>query len=141
MGVEAYLLVSSLKAVLAQRLVRRLCPECAVPASATPVLMDSVRQAGLESFTKSDTAEGALRQPAGCPACRQTGFRGRTTISELLVMNDDVQDRLLAAGAERAIHQAAMAGGMTDMFRDGVIKVLAGETTLDEVLRVTRMTL
>jgi general secretion pathway protein E len=56
-------------------------------------------------------------------------------------MNDDVQDKLLAAGAERAIHQAAMAGGMTDMFRDGVIKVLAGETTLDEVLRVTRMTL
>jgi general secretion pathway protein E len=141
MGVESYLLASSLKAVLAQRLVRRLCPECAVPARPTPVLVESAREAGLEAFTGSGETEGALRQPAGCPACRQTGFRGRTTISELLVMNDDVQDRLLAAGAERAIHQAAMAGGMTDMFRDGVSKVLAGETTLDEVLRVTRMTL
>jgi general secretion pathway protein E len=141
MGVESFLLASSLKAVLAQRLVRRLCRECAAPAEPTPVLIDSIRSAGLVDAVQQGGGLGRLRRPVGCAACRQTGFRGRTTVSELLVMSDTVQDRLLTDGTERAIQEAATADGMTGMFRDGVSKVLGGETTLDEVLRVTRMTL
>jgi general secretion pathway protein E len=136
MGTESYLLASSLKAVLAQRLVRRLCGDCAAPAEPDPVLIDSIKQAGLDG-----AAFGKLRRPVGCPVCRQTGFRGRTTVSEFLSVNAAVQDRLLNDGAERAIQEAAEASGMTTMFRDGVSKVLSGETTLEEVLRVTRMAL
>lgn len=140
MGTESYLLASSLKAVLAQRLVRRLCSECAAPAEADPVLIDSIKQAGLQ---ETDAARGlrSLRRPVGCPVCRQTGFRGRTTVSEFLAVSPAVQDRLLTEGTERAIQDAAESDGMTSMFSDGIAKVLAGETTLEEVLRVTRMTL
>jgi general secretion pathway protein E len=136
MGVEGYLLASTLKAVLAQRLVRRLCPDCAAPADASPVLVDGLRRAGLP--TASD-ALAAIRHPVGCPSCRQTGFRGRTTVSELLIMSSAVQDRVLTEGTERAIEGAAAAEGMAGMFADGLDKILRGETTLDEVLRVTRV--
>ena len=139
MGVESYLLASTLKAVLAQRLVRRLCGSCAAPADPTPVLLDSLRQAGLTAATESGHSLRDLRRPVGCPVCRQTGFRGRTTVSELLLMSNAVQDRVLSDGTERAIQEAANSDHMVGMFRDGVGKVLAGETTLDEVLRVTRV--
>jgi general secretion pathway protein E len=139
MGVESYLLASSVKAVLAQRLVRRICGDCAAAALPSPVLTGSLAQAGLSHILDQRGGLAMLRRPVGCPACRQTGFRGRTTVSELLLMSPSVQERLLAGGAERAIHDAAAQGGMAPMFRDGVEKVLAGETTLDEVLRVTRM--
>jgi general secretion pathway protein E len=135
MGVESYLLASTLKAVLAQRLVRRLCGVCAAPADPTPVLLESIRQAGLAESAGC----GHLRRPVGCANCRQTGFRGRTTVSELLLMSNIVQDRVLSEGTERAVQEAASADGMAGMFRDGIGKVLAGETTLEEVLRVTRV--
>jgi general secretion pathway protein E len=135
MGVENYLLASSLKAVLAQRLVRRLC-DCAGPAEASPVLLDAFAQAGLDPQAE---ALAKLRAPAGCPACRQTGFRGRTTVAEFLPMSAAVQEQLIVRGSERTIQDVAAAEGMTTMFHDGMSKVLAGETTLEEVLRVTRM--
>jgi general secretion pathway protein E len=141
MGVENYLLASSLKAVLAQRLVRRLCRECAAPTEALPVLIESIKQAGLDEAVAKGGLLRHVRKPVGCGACRHTGFRGRTTVSELLLVNEAVQDRLLTEGTERAIQEAAEATGMAGMFSDGVGKVLAGETTLEEVLRVTRMTL
>lgn len=141
MGVENYLLASSLKAVLAQRLVRRLCSECAGPAEVSPVLIESLKQAGLEHEADGIHRSGTLRRPAGCTACRQTGFRGRTTISELMLMSGSIQSVLLSDSAEKKIHDAASSDGMMDMFRDGIEKVLSGETTLDEVLRVTRIAL
>jgi general secretion pathway protein E len=139
MGVEGYLLASTLKAVLAQRLVRRLCGSCAAPAEPSPVLLDSMRQAGLMDAVDNRLLLRYLRRPVGCPACRQTGFRGRTTVSELLLMTNAVQDRVLGDGTERAIQEAATASGMVGMFHDGIGHVLAGQTTLDEVLRVTRV--
>ncbi len=75
----------------------------------------------------------------GCPACRHTGFLGRTTISELLVVTDAVRERMLESGTEAAVHAAALASGMVTMFDDGLAKALRGETTIEEVLRVTRM--
>jgi general secretion pathway protein E len=137
MGVEGYLLASTLKAVLAQRLVRRLCADCAAPGEASPVLIDGLRRSALP--TDLDALAG-IKHPVGCPQCRQTGFRGRTTVSELLLMGNTVQERLLREGTERAIERAAAAEGMTGMFADGLAKILRGETTLDEVLRMTRVT-
>ena len=135
MGVENYLLASTLKGVLAQRLVRRLCNDCAAPAELDPVLLSSIADAGLQDIS-GDAIR--LRRPVGCPACRHTGFRGRTMVGELLTISEAVQDAMLNAGTERAVQNAAMATGMQGMFRDGVAKVLRGEVTLEEVLRVTR---
>lgn len=131
MGVADYLLVSTVTGVLAQRLVRRLCPACAEPATVTAALLDRLGAHGR-------TLDG-LRQKVGCPSCRNTGFVGRTTISELLTLSPDVRAIMLERGSEAAIEAAAVASGMVTMFNDGLEKALRGETTIDEVLRVTRL--
>lgn len=130
LGVESYLLASSLSAVLAQRLVRRLCPHCkqAVPADARA--RDLL---GLEGEADATT----LFEAQGCEACAGTGYRGRTGIYELVsidgalsqLIHDDAPAQQLAAQAGR---------GQGTLFEDGKRKILAGETTLTEVLRVTR---
>ena len=80
-----------------------------------------------------------LRAKVGCKVCRNTGYVGRTTISELLIVTDAVRERMLQSGTEAAIQAAALEGGMITMFEDGLAKAVRGETTIDEVLRVTRM--
>ena len=80
-----------------------------------------------------------MRQKVGCRVCRNTGYAGRTTISELLLMTDAVRQRVLQTSTEGAIEAAAVEGGMVTMFEDGFAKALQGTTTIDEVLRVTRM--
>ena len=131
MGVEDYLLASTLTGVLAQRLVRRLCTHCAAPAQASRLL--------LEKLGGSRRDVGGLRKKVGCPACRNTGYHGRTTISELLVMGDAIRECMLKSATEGAINAVALEGGMVPMFDDGLAKALEGETSIDEVLRVTRM--
>ncbi len=131
MRVEDYLLASTVTGVLAQRLVRRLCSQCSRPTQASALI--------LEKLAGQNHDLSGLRAKAGCDACRNTGYSGRTTISELLVMNDTVRQRMLQAGSESAIEAAATEGGMVSMFDDGLGKVLRGETTIEEVLRVTRM--
>jgi general secretion pathway protein E len=131
MGIEDYLLATTVTGVLAQRLVRRLCTQCAAPAQASPLLLEKLGQRA------SDL--GSLRKKVGCRACRNTGYQGRTTISELLVMNEAVRHSVLQRGTESAIEAVAAKSGMISMFDDGLAKVLAGETTLEEVLQVTRM--
>jgi general secretion pathway protein E len=131
MGVDDYLLASTLTGVLAQRLVRRLCPRCAAPLQALPPL--------LERLGERHRDLSGLRRKVGCQACRNTGYQGRTTISELLVMSDALRKRVLERGSESAIEAAAVAGGMVGMFDDGIARALRGETTIEEVLRVTRI--
>jgi general secretion pathway protein E len=130
MGVDDYLLASTLTGVLAQRLVRRLCGKCAVPDEPPPFV---------EKRLGGRRESLGLRRKVGCQACRQTGYAGRTTISELLVMNDALRRTLLERGSESAIEAAAVEGGMVAMFDDGLAKALGGETTIEEVLRVTRI--
>jgi general secretion pathway protein E len=132
MGVDDYLLASTLTGVLAQRLVRRLCSKCATREEAPPPLVEKRlggRRGGLDG----------LRRKVGCQACRQTGYAGRTTISELLVMSDALRRKVVERGSESAIEAAAIEGGMVPMFDDGLAKALGGETTVEEVLRVTRI--
>jgi general secretion pathway protein E len=141
MGVADYLLASSLTAVLAQRLVRRLCA-CAVPAEVSKSLVDKLwqecRDASAGHAPIEDVGAG-LRRPAGCEICRNTGYRGRTSIGEILLMTDKLRELLVSGAGEHAIAQGAMAAGMISIYRDGLLKAFRGETTIEEVLRVTRV--
>jgi general secretion pathway protein E len=133
MGLEDYLMTATLKAVLAQRLVRRLCPVCKTADPAPTALIERLgleRLAPLEGIT--------LFHPKGCPDCRGTGFRGRRAIAELLVPNHAV-DRLIFDGADAAaIERIAVDQGMRPIFDTGLLAVVEGETTIEEVVRCIR---
>ncbi len=134
MGLEDYLLAATLKAVLAQRLVRRLCAKCktaeAAPAALPAALIERLRLAH-----PTQGAPNALYRSVGCPECRGTGFRGRLAIGELLVPSAAI-DRLIFARADHAaIERAAIEDGMRPILDMGLLAVVQGETTLDEVLR------
>ena len=134
MGLEDYLLTATLKAVLAQRLVRRLCAKCKVaepkPAELPAALIE---RSGLEGLRQG--APTVLYRAVGCPECRGTGFRGRLAIGELLIPSPAI-DRLIFAHADHlAIERAAIEGGMRPILDSGLLTVLDGETTLDEILR------
>jgi general secretion pathway protein E len=133
MGVESYLIASTVKAVLAQRLVRRLCIHCASPLD-TRIQWRS----GLSAEPFAGEPE-RLRSPTGCPHCRQSGYFGRSTIAELLVMNEALQRLVCESAAESALETAARSAGMATMYQCGMAKAWRGETSVDEVLRVTRM--
>ena len=138
MGVEKYLLASTVKGVLAQRLVRRLCPTCAAPSAEAPRLTTYLEQTGAKVDRLLKGHAPKPRRPVGCPSCRQTGFSGRTTIHELLTTTPEVTDAILEGLSESEIERTAMAQGMTTMLQGGLAKVLEGETTAEEVMRATR---
>jgi general secretion pathway protein E len=133
MGVESYLLASTVKAVLAQRLVRRLCPSCSVPHGSAEFW-----KVELASKTR-DRETANIRQPTGCAECHHSGFSGRTTIAELLPITQSIQALVQSRRSDIEIDQAGRNGGMTSMYEDGVDKVWRGETTMEEVLRATRV--
>jgi general secretion pathway protein E len=133
MGLEDYLMTATLKAVLAQRLVRRLCPVCKAPEPAPSALIERF---GLERLAPAEAI--TLHRPTGCPSCRGTGFRGRRAIAELLVPNRAI-DRLIFEGAgDTAIERAAVEHGMRPIFDSGLLAVLEGDTTIEEVVRCIR---
>jgi general secretion pathway protein E len=133
MGLEDYLMTATLKAVLAQRLVRRLCAECKAVEPAPDALIERF------DMTRLAPARAiVLYHPVGCAACRGTGFRGRRAIAELLVPNREI-DRLIFEGADdAAIERAAVAEGMRPIFDSGLLAVLEGDTTIEEVVRCIR---
>ena len=130
MGVEAYLMASTLNAIVAQRLVRKLCHACRKPVEPLPELLD---QLGIDRGSVSHFWEAA-----GCDACRQTGYRGRLSINEVLIMSDAIRQAVLRGTDAHALHEIACDHGMRPMFKDGIDKVIKGVTTVEEVLRVTR---
>jgi general secretion pathway protein E len=133
MGMEDYLVASVLRGVLAQRLVRKLCKACQREVEAPPAL---VAEFGLDR--RPGWRGPRLRQPVGCPHCRNTGFRGRLAIAEFLAV-DAAVERLIFGRAEHAeIERAGIAGGMVTMLDSGLDAVLAGSTTMDEVLLSVR---
>ena len=135
MGIENYLLNSTVNAVLGQRLVRRLCAQCREPYEAPPELA-----ASLDLAAAGHAGSATLYRPAGCPECNGRGYQGRTMILELMVLDDDIRSLVLHRAEAREIQTAAIRGGMQTMYLHGMRKALAGITTIEEVLRVTRET-
>jgi general secretion pathway protein E len=132
MRVEPFLITSTLNAVLAQRLVRRLCPKCREPYEPT------------QGFLKGllpGTDVGSIKQlyhPKGCDACGHTGFRGRLSIMELLPVDDQIAGLIIARAEAREVQRSAVSRGMRTMVVDGLMKAQSGLTTIEEVLRATR---
>lgn len=141
MGVEQYLLSSSLKGILAQRLVRRLCEACAVPLERDGATAQRIEELARQMPQALANAGGTLtpRRACGCTQCRNTGFSGRLAVSEFLSFEEAVRKAVSGRQGEDAVLEAARAGGMSSMFEDGLEKVLRGETTLEEVLRSVRI--
>ena len=129
MGIEPFLLSSSLLAVLSQRLVRTLCPDCKKPHSPDA--------SELEILGQNATSDTTIYKPHGCAACNQTGYRGRTGIHELLLVDEKVREMMHEGVGEQAIERYIRTS-TPSIREDGCSKVLAGETSLEEVLRVTR---
>ncbi|HET6514645.1 MAG TPA: type II secretion system ATPase GspE [Thermodesulfovibrionales bacterium] len=131
MGMEPFLVASSLVAVLAQRLVRKICPNCRrayEPASSEATYFSS--------FTHSSPL--TLFRGEGCERCKGTGYSGRTGIFELLPIDSEVRQMITASREAQSIKDAALSRGMKTLYLDGLRKALNGETTLEEVLRVTQ---
>ncbi|MEI6543981.1 MAG: type II secretion system ATPase GspE [Methylococcales bacterium] len=132
MGLEEYLLTSTVNGILAQRLVRKLCPACKISMVAAPEL---VKELQLQRF--SSQSEIVLYKPVGCPACAGTGYRGRLAIIELLPMTDPIRKLIMSHEESGAIQKLAIAEGMQTLYENGLVKVIEGITTLEEVMRVT----
>jgi general secretion pathway protein E len=133
MHVQDYLLTSTLDGILAQRLVRRLCPHCRQPYTPDP---EWVRETGLDRIAGGSAV--TLYKPLGCDHCEHTGYWGRTTILELLVMSEPLRRVILEQRDADAIRRVALAEGMVPMRDDGLRKALDGLTTVEEVERVTQ---
>jgi len=134
MGLEPFMVTSSLSAVLAQRLARRLCLHCKVPAEMSE---SEVLAAGwtLEEVEKVGDIAG-IHRAVGCSACSNTGYRGRKAIAELMPMTEEIQRMIIEGGTADDIHRLAVEQGMVTLRQSGLRKAISGETTLEEVLRV-----
>jgi general secretion pathway protein E len=132
MGVERYLITSTVNGVLSQRLVRRLCEQCRRPAE---LPAEIVASSGLARFLQP--GQSPMSAP-GCAACRGSGYWGRAAIHELLVVDEPVREAILRGADASQLHEIARKGGLVTLYEDGLRKVAAGVTSLEEVLRVTQ---
>ena len=132
MGIERYLITSSVNGVLAQRLVRKLCKHCREPVSMSTEVLSSH---GLDRFMQSP--EDLVYRAVGCDSCKHTGYRGRTGIHELFVLDTVMYDAILDGADSTTLHATARDSGMYTLFEDGLRKVARGITSIEEVLRVT----
>jgi type IV pilus assembly protein PilB len=128
-GIPRYLVSSAVIGIVAQRLVRKLCPKCKVPAS-------SDAKGGGASFSSAGMEGAALFQEKGCASCNYTGFSGRVGVFEVLSVSAKLKEIISTGGTEEEIRSAAYALGMTSMEEDGLQKARRGITTLEEVVRV-----
>jgi len=134
MGVKPFLVASSIQAVLGQRLLRTLCKNCKEPdENAQPRLM---RLCGI---TDRDLEDNVIYRATGCHQCTDTGYRGRSGIYELMMMNSQMRELAFNRAPLNQIRDGALAGGMRNLLGDARLKLLDGETTLEEVARVTQV--
>ncbi|MEM1347070.1 MAG: type II secretion system ATPase GspE [Myxococcota bacterium] len=137
MGVEPFLVSSTIIGTMAQRLVRRLCPSCKLPYQPEPTELNEIGLTMEDLYEK--TPEGVIYKPNpdGCDACRNLGYRGRTGIYEMLDVTDPVKRLVMARSDSGTIKREACKQGMRTLREDGALRVLKGETSIAEVLRVT----
>ena len=131
MGIEPFLVASSVEGLIAQRLVRRLCTHCRRPVEPDP---DFLRRVG---FPLDRLGEGTVYESTGCDECRRTGFTGRTGIYEIIVVSERIRPLIVARAGATEIRNVALQQGLKPLRHDGWTKVLRGVTTVEEVLRVS----
>ncbi len=131
MGVEPFLVASTVEAIMAQRLVRRLCPDCCAPVAPDQLELP-------DDFPHEQFEGKSIYGPVGCRQCRNAGYRGRLGIYELLVTTDELRQMAHDRKSTWEIKKAAMNGGMKTLRDDGWNKVMEGKTSVDEVLRITK---
>jgi type IV pilus assembly protein PilB len=130
-GVQPFLVASSVRAIMAQRLIRRLCSECKEPGELSETELRALR------IEPGQLREAQVMKPVGCEACRRTGYRGRMGIFEIFIVDDEVRHMINRRSSTMLLRQRARELGMRTLREDGVRKVLAGLTSADEVISVT----
>jgi type IV pilus assembly protein PilB len=134
MGVKPFLVASSIQAIMAQRLIRVLCPKCKQPdREPDPMWLK------LAGITPNDMKDRTIYKPRGCDYCTGTGFRGRVGIFEMMHMNSELRTLAFERAATNKIRKAALASGMKSLLHDGRLKVLNGTTTAEEVVKVAQV--
>ena len=132
MGVKPFLVASALQSVMAQRLVRKVCPECTQPYDPPGHELEAM------GLTREEVKGANLQKGRGCAACGNTGYRGRIAVFELMTVNDDISKLVYQCVAATEIRKVARQYGMKTLREDGMLKVLSGVSTFDEVMRVTQ---
>jgi type IV pilus assembly protein PilB len=130
-GVQPFLVASSVRAIMAQRLVRRLCPNCKKPGELTETELRALR------IEPGQIGEAQVMRPVGCEQCRRTGYRGRLGIFEIFIIDDDVRHMINKRSSTLSLRQRARELGMRTLREDGVRKILAGVTSAEEVISIT----
>ena len=130
-GVQPFLVASSVRAIMAQRLVRRLCPKCKQPAELSETELRALR------LEPSQLSESQVMKPVGCEQCRKTGFKGRMGIFEIFIIDDEVRHMINNRRSTLILRQKARELGMRTLREDGVRKVLSGLTSAEEVISIT----
>ena len=133
MGIEPFLITSSVLAIIAQRLVRTICPSCKRPAEVSSACMKDL------CVTEEDLKEATLFTGEGCDKCMQTGFYGRTGIYEIMKISESIKKKIISTSDANAIKEAAVIEGMRTLREDGSDKIMKGITTPEEILRVTQV--
>ena len=138
-GLPPFLVADTARLVVAQRLVRVLCPECSVAAEPTPAQLAQAQELAKQGGLDWTTLPHKFRKPVGCAKCAQTGYRGRTTLTEMLEVTPAVGAALRRGARVEELHALAIKDDMTTICADGIVKAAAGATTLDEVYRYSPM--
>ena len=131
MGIEPYLLASTLNLIVAQRLVRRICEKCKEPVELSPEILKRLK------IDPAEAKKAVFHHGKGCPACGNTGYKGRLPIFEFLVMNSDIREMVITGQNERQIRDAARKKGYGGLFESGIVNMMKGLTTAEEVLSTT----
>lgn len=129
MGIEPFLIATSLEGVVGQRLVRRVCRDCSETVEPT--------ERELQYFKESNLEPGIFKKGTGCPSCNKTGYRGRLAIQEVLKIDGEIKRLITNKSGINEIHDYVKRKGMDFLFEDGLKKVAQGQTTIEEILRVT----
>lgn len=130
-GVKPFLIASALRAVMAQRLVRKICSKCSKPYIPTDYELKILK------ISRENISNYTLMKGTGCPECFNSGYKGRIGLFELFMLNDEIQNMIFNRATSYNLRQAAIRSGMTSLRQDGIRKVLAGRTTIEEVVRVS----